>query len=332
MRTYRMTKAGSLDDLKIVDEAVPVPGPGQVLIRVRATALNFRDLALLTGMIPAPVKPDVVPLSDAAGEIEAVGPGVTRFAPGDRVINSFFPEWFGGGFNGVSAAAQYSLNVDGWLTEYKVVGAETVVRAPDGLSFEQAAALVCSGVTAWTALAGVRAGDIVLTQGTGGVSIFAVQIAKALGARVIATTSSTDKADRLHALGADEVIRHDTDPEWGAMARAMTEHGVDRVVDTVGAATFSQSLKAVAAGGQVSMVGVLGGFEGGVDYLSMFLSYARFQGITTGSRRDLEDLVRFVERTGLKPMIDRRFSFDDARAAIEHLGRRQVFGKVVIEH
>lgn len=262
MRSYRMTKAGSLDDLKIVEEAVPVPGPGQVLIRVRATALNFRDLALLTGMIPAPIKPDVVPLSDAAGEIVGVGPGVTRFAPGDHVINSFFPEWFGGNFDSVSAAAQYSTNVDGWLTEYRVVGAEAVIRAPDGLSFEEAATLVCSGVTAWTALAGVRAGDIVLTQGTGGVSIFAAQIAKALGARVIATTSSSDKSDRLRALGADEIIHYDTDPEWGATARGLTDRGVDRVVDTVGAPTFAQSLKAVAAGGQVSMVGMLGRIRG----------------------------------------------------------------------
>jgi len=332
MRTYKMSNVGSLDDLKIVEETVPVPGPGQVLIRVRATALNFRDLALLTAMMPAPVKPDVVPFSDAAGEVEAVGPGVTRFAPGDRVVSNFFPEWFGGNFDGAGAAAQYSLNLDGWLTEYKVVSAESVVRAPDGLSFEQAAALVCSGVTAWTALAGVRAGDIVLTQGTGGVSIFAAQIAKALGARVIATTSSKDKTDRLRELGVDEVIHYDTDPEWGATARAMTDRGVDRVVDTVGAPTFAQSLKAVAAGGQVSMVGMLGGFEGGIDYMAMFLSHARLQGITTGSRRDLEDLIRFVERTGMKPVIDSSFAFDDARAAIEHLGGRQVFGKVVVRH
>jgi NADPH:quinone reductase-like Zn-dependent oxidoreductase len=332
MRTYKMSQPGSLDTLKIVDEAMPVPGPGQVLIRVRATALNFRDLALLTGMMPAPVKADVVPLSDAAGEIEAVGPGVTRFAAGDSVVDSFFPEWFGGPFDEASAAAQYALNVDGWLTEYKVVGAETVVRAPSGLSFEQSAALVCAGVTAWSALAGVRAGDTVLTQGTGGVSIFAVQLAKALGARVIATTSSADKADRLRGLGADEVINYQADPEWGATARALTDRGVDRIVETVGGSSFAQSLAAIAPGGQISLVGVLGGFTGSVDYLAMFMSFARFQTITTGSRRDLEDLIRFVERTGVTPVIDSSFAFDNARAAIEHLGGRQVFGKVVVEH
>lgn len=330
MRSYIMQTIGSLDDLKITEATVPTPGPGQVLIRVRASALNFRDLALLTGMMPAPVKANVIPLSDGAGEIEAIGPGVTRFAPGDHVINSYFPEWFGGGFQG--GGAQYALERDGWLTEYKVVDAQTVVRAPKGLTFAQAASLVCAGVTAWSALAGVRAGDVVLTQGTGGVSIFAVQLAKALGARVIATTSSADKAARLRALGADEVILYSEDPQWGATARGMTERGVDRVVDTVGAASFAQSLIAVAPGGQISMVGALGGFEGGVDYLSMFLSHARFESIAIGSRRDLEDLVRFVERTGVTPVIDSSFAFDDARAAFDHLGRRHVFGKVVIQH
>lgn len=330
MRSYRMHKVGSLDELKIVDEPVPVPGPGQVLVRVRATALNFRDLALLTGMVPAPVKADVVPLSDAAGEIDAVGPGVTRFVAGDRVIGSFFPTWFGGPFE--TEVETYALELDGWLTEYKLVDAESLIAAPDGLSFEEAATLVCAGVTAWTALAGVRAGDIVLTQGTGGVSIFAVQIAKALGARVIATTSSADKAARLRELGADEVINYRDDPEWGATARALTDRGADRIVETVGAASLAQSIKAIAPSGQISLVGVLGGLSGSVDYMAMFLSRAHFHNITTGSRRDLEELVRFVARTGLKPVIDSAYSFDDARAAIEHLGQRQVFGKVVVQH
>lgn len=330
MRSYRISQVGSLENLKIVEEAIPVPGPGQVLVRVRATALNFRDLALLTGMFPAPVKADVIPLSDAAGEIEAIGPGVTRFVVGDRVINSFFPTWFGGTFE--TAGEQYALERDGWLTEYKLVDAEALIAAPAELSFEEAATLVCAGVTAWSALAGVRAGDIVLTQGTGGVSIFAVQLAKALGARVIATTSSPERTDRLRALGVDEVIDYRADPEWGATARALTDRGVDRIVETGGASSFAQSIKAIAPGGQISLVGVLGGFVGSVDYMSMFLSQARFHTIQTGSRRDLADLVRFVGRTGLKPIIDSGFAFDDARAAIEHLGQRQVFGKVIVRH
>ena len=330
MQSYRVSQVGSLDDLKIIEETLPVPGPGQVRVRVRASALNFRDLALLTGMFPAPVKADVVPLSDAAGEVEAVGPDVTRFVIGDRVISSFFPTWFGGPFE--AAGEQYSLERDGWLTEYKVVDAEALVAAPDGLSFEEAATLTCAGVTAWSALAGVRAGDIVLTQGTGGVSIFAVQLAKALGARVIATTSSAEKADRLRALGADEVIDYRADQDWGSTARALTDRGVDRVVETGGATSLAQSIKAIAPGGQISLVGALGGFAGSVDYMAMFLSHARFQTITTGSRRDLEELTRFVARTGLKPVIDSSFAFEDARSAIEHLGQRQVFGKVIVQH
>jgi NADPH:quinone reductase-like Zn-dependent oxidoreductase len=200
------------------------------------------------------------------------------------------------------------------------------------LSFAEAATLTCAGVTAWSALAGVRAGDIVLTQGTGGVSIFAVQLAKALGARVIATTSSAEKADRLRALGADEVIDYRADQDWGSTARAMTDRGLDRVVETGGATSLAQSIKAIAPSGQISLVGVLGGFAGSVDYMAMLFSHARFQTITTGSRRDLEELTRFVARTGLKPVIDSRFAFAEARAAIEHLGKRQVFGKVIIEH
>jgi NADPH:quinone reductase-like Zn-dependent oxidoreductase len=330
MRSYKVKKIGSLDDLKMIEDNIPTPGPGQVRVRVRATALNFRDLALLTGLFPASVKADVVPLSDAAGEIEAVGSDVTRFAIGDRVVSSFFPTWFGGAFE--AAGEQYSVERDGWLTEYKVVDAEALVAAPDGLSFAEAATLTCAGVTAWSALAGVRAGDIVLTQGTGGVAIFAVQLAKALGARVIATTSSAEKADRLRALGADEVIDYRADQDWGSTARAMTDRGLDRVVETGGATSLAQSIKAIAPSGQISLVGVLGGFAGSVEYMAMFLSRARFQTITTGSRRDLEDLTRFVARTGLKPIIDSKFSFAEAPAAIEHLGKRQVFGKVIIEH
>lgn len=330
MRTFRVGKVGSLDDLKITEEALPLPDTGQVRVRVRASALNFRDLAILTGLFPVPVKPDVIPLSDAAGEIDAIGTGVTRFAKGDRVVNAYFPTWFGGPFEG--GGEQYMLERDGWLTDYKVVDAEALVAAPKGLSFEESATLTCAGVTAWSALAGVRAGDIVLTQGTGGVAIFAVQLAKALGARVIATTSSSMKADRLRDLGADEVIDYRADPDWGATARVLTDCGVDRVIETGGAASLVQSIRAVATGGQISLVGILGGYEGGVDYMAMFASQARFQPIPTGSRRDLETLIRFIDRTGLKPTIDSTFAFEDARAAIEHLGRRQVFGKVLVQH
>jgi NADPH:quinone reductase-like Zn-dependent oxidoreductase len=255
MRAYHLERLGSLAGLVAVEQEIPSPGAGDVLVRVRASSLNFRDLLIINGVYPIPVPPGRVPLSDAAGEIMAVGAGVARFKVGDRVINSFFPNWFGGSFN--QMPDQYVANRDGWLTEYKVVSAEALVSMPEHLTFDEAATLPCAAVTAWSALAGTGSGDIVLTEGTGGVSLFAVQLAKAMGARVIATTSSPEKARRLTELGADHVIDYRALPEWGDQVRALTGgRGVDRVVEVGGPDTLVQSIKAVAYGGQVSMVGV----------------------------------------------------------------------------
>src|SRR6202045_1373339 len=204
MRVYQLDRPGSLDGLVLTERDVPSPAVGEVLVRVRASSLNFRDLMIINGQYPIPVPPGRVPLSDGAGEVVAVGVGVTRFKVGDRVINSFFPNWFGGTFNAMPQ--QYVVDCDGWLTEYKAVSAEALVAMPGYLTFEQAATLPCVAVAAWSALSGVRAGRTVLTQGSGGVSLFAVQLAKALGARVIATSSSPESTARLRELGADEVI------------------------------------------------------------------------------------------------------------------------------
>jgi NADPH:quinone reductase-like Zn-dependent oxidoreductase len=219
---------------------------------------------------------------------------------------------------------QYVVDHDGWLTEYKVVSAEAVVSMPEYLTFEEAATLPCVAVTAWSALSGVRAGETVLTQGAGGVSLFAVQLAKALGARVIATTSNPENSARLRELGADEVIDSRDSRDWGDQVRALTGgRGVDRVVEVGGPGTLAQSVKAVAYGGQVSLVGALAGMEGGLDFMTMFLSQARFQPIATGSRRDLEDLCRVIERHGIRPVIDSVFSFDDAKAGWSHYAGRK---------
>src|ERR1700676_1093909 len=190
MRVYQLDRPGSLDGLVLAERNVPSPAVGEVLVRVRASSLNFRDLMIINGEFPMPVPPGRVPLSDGAGEVGAVGAGVTRFKTGDRVINSFFPNWFGGSFNAMPEA--YVVDHDGWLTEYKVVGVEALVSMPEHLTFEEAATLPCAAVTAWSALSGVKAGETVLTQGMGGVSVFAVQLARAFGARVIATTSSPE--------------------------------------------------------------------------------------------------------------------------------------------
>src|SRR6202163_545522 len=199
MRVYQLDRPGSLDGLVLAERNVPSPGVGEVLVHVRASSLNVRDLMIINGEYPVPVPPGRVPLSDGAGEVVAIGVGVKRFKVGDRVINSFFPNFFGGSFNAMPE--QWVVDHDGWLTEYKAVSAEALVSMPEHLTFEEAATLPCVAVTAWSALSGVRAGDAVLTQGSGGVSLFALQLAKALGARVIATTSNPQKAARLRELG-----------------------------------------------------------------------------------------------------------------------------------
>src|SRR3984893_6061633 len=276
MRAYQLDRIGSLDGLVLTERDIPSPGVGEVLVRVRASSLNFRDVMILNCQYPMPVPPGRVPLSDGAGDVVAVGAGVTRFKTGDRVINSFFPNWFGGSFNAMPEA--YVVDRDGWLTEYKVISVEALVSMPEHLTFEEAATLPCAAVTAWSALAGVKAGETVLTQGMGGVSVFAVQLARAFGARVIATTSSPEKAQRLRELGANEVINYCDSPDWADQVRAITGgRGVDRVVEVGGPDTLAQSVKTVAYGGQISLVGVLAGAAGSVDFMPMFLSQARFQ-------------------------------------------------------
>jgi NADPH:quinone reductase-like Zn-dependent oxidoreductase len=263
--------------------------------------------------------------------VVAIGAGVKRFKVGDRVINSFFPNFFGGSFNAMPE--QWVVDHDGWLTEYKAVSAEALVSMPEHLTFEEAATLPCVAVTAWSALAGVRAGDTVLTQGTGGVSLFALQLAKALGTRVITTTTNPVSAARLRELGADEVIDARDSSNWSDQVRALTGgRGVDRIVEVGGPGTLAQSTKAVAYGGQVSLVGALAVADGGMDFMSVFMSQARFQPIATGSRRDLEDLCRTIEQHKIRPVIDSVFSFDDAKAGWSHYAGRKVTGKVVIRH
>ena len=331
MRTYQLDRLGSLDGLVLTERDIPSPRAGEVLVRVRASSLNFRDIMILNGTYPMSIPPGRVPLSDGAGEVVEIGASVKRFKVGDRVINSFFPNFFGGSFNFMPE--QWVVDHDGWLTEYKAVSAEALVAMPKHLTFEEAATLPCVAVTAWSALSGVRAGETVLTQGTGGVSLFALQLAKALGARVIATTSSPENAARLRELGADEVIDYRTSPEWGDQVRALTGgRGVDRIVEIGGPDTLAQSTKAVAYGGQVSLVGALAGMEGGLDFMTMFLSQATFQPIATGSRRDLEDLCRVIEQHEIRPVIDSVFSFDDAKAGWSHYAGRKATGKVVIRH
>ena len=331
MRVYRLETIGNLDGLVAREEARPVPSAGEVLVRVKASALNFRDLAILSGTSPFTVRPGVVPISDAAGEVEEVGPGVSTLKVGDRVVSRFMPTWYGG--PRTPNQETYGSDRDGWLTEYKVVRAEALSVAPPGLSFEEAATLPCAAVTAWSALAGVRAGDTVLTQGSGGVSLFALQLAKLLGARVIATTSSAQNGERLKPLGADAVVDYVENPQWAEAVRALTAgRGVDRVVEVGGPGTLAQSLKAVTYGGEIALVGALARSDAGLDFMSLFMSQATLRCISVGSRVDVEAMQRAVEAHAMHPVIDSVFPFTEAKSAWAHYADRNVFGKVVIRY
>ncbi|WP_421566501.1 zinc-dependent alcohol dehydrogenase family protein [Ochrobactrum sp. EDr1-4] len=328
MKIYRLQKIGSVDGLELREEPTPRPGPGEILVKIKATSLNFRDLSIVNGWSPFPIEAGRVQVSDAAGLVEAVGSGVTRFTVGDRVVNNFMPGWHAGPFR--EFVQQYGSQIDGWMSEYRVVNENELVSLPDSISFEDASTLPCAAVTGWNAVAGIGPQHGVLTQGTGGVSLFALQFAKARGAKVIATTSSNEKAERLHALGADHVINYVENPNWGEQAKELSGgRGVDRVIEVGGPGTFAQSLKAVALSGQISMVGVLsqGHMPG---YLEMFLTFARFETIATGHRRDLEDVIAAVVQNGIRPVIDSRFTLAEGKAAFEHFAKRNVFGKVVI--
>ena len=334
MYAYRFEKL-SLDNLVLREEAMPVPQRGEILVKVHAVALNYRDIAPVLGRYVNRFKPGLIPCSDAAGEVVAVGEGVQAFSPGDRVISIFHRRWFGGRAPRTMGLETAGGAVDGWLVEYKVVSQEAVVSLPDSISFEDGCTLPCAATTAWNALSGpspIRAGDTVLTLGTGGVSIFAVQLAKRLGARVVSTTSSDLKAGRLRALGADAVVNYSEVPQWGRHVKAALTGGVgvDCVIEVGGPATVNQSLHAVRWGGEVVMIGFLTEDNPGVDYFHLKESGATTRSIAVGDRSTLEALVRAWGSSAVKPVIDRTFSFEDAASAFRYLERQHHIGKVVI--
>ena len=334
MRAYRFDTLDGLDALRLREEADPRPQRGEVLVRVRAVSLNFRDLAMPRGRYPRPCRPGLIPISDAAGEVVEVGEGVASFKVGDRVIGAFHPRWFGGDMPSTIQKDSYGAEGDGWLCARLGISQEAVVRIPDSLSFEEAATLPCAGLTAWTALTGptpIRAGHSVLVLGSGGVSIFALQLARAVGATVIATTSSDTKGEQLKAMGAAGVVNYAKDPQWGKQVRTLTGgRGVDRVVEVGGPGTIAQSLRAVALGGEIASIGFLSTENPGIDFFQLKGSGASFRNITVGDRSALMELIRVVSATGLKPVIDRVFAFEDARAAFEHLEGGTHMGKIVI--
>ena len=333
MKSYHVNLGAGLAGLMVKEHDRPVPGPREVLVRVRASSLNYRELMILRGNYPLPIRPDVIPLSDGAGSVVVVGSDVTRVKVGDRVAGAIFPHWIDGPF-GWEYAAQLGGSLDGMLTECAVLSEEALVHIPDHLSFEEAAALPCAAVTAWNALTGGRplqAGDTVLTLGSGGVSLFALQFAKLFGARVIATTSGEEKAQRLKALGADSVINYRRTPDWHGAVRELTGgRGVDCVVEVGGAGTLEKSIKSIAASGQISLVGGLAKDASTIDINVLRSNVFTLRYIAVGSRAQFIAMNRAISVSRLKPVIDRVFPFDDARAAYRYYEDGQSFGKVII--
>ncbi|ASS56089.1 zinc-dependent alcohol dehydrogenase family protein [Rhizobium leguminosarum] len=313
----------------------PISG-NKVLVRTEAVSLNFRDRLVLESGMGLPLQFPFVPASDMAGVVEAVGPEVSRFKPGDRVISTFSPDWIDGRGLGDARTPPYKTRggfYPGVLSQYTVLSEEWYSRAPETLDAAQASTLPCAGLTAWFSLierGGLKAGDKVLVQGTGGVALFGLQIAKAHGAVVFITSGSAEKLGRAAALGADHVInRHEGD--WVEQLYQLTGgYGADHVLEIVGGPHLDQALKAVAINGRISVIGVLEGFEVSGPAGPLLLKAPVVQGISVGHRRALEDLVRAIDQTGLKPVIDKRYAFDEFPEALDHLYRGP-FGKVVVE-
>jgi NADPH:quinone reductase-like Zn-dependent oxidoreductase len=332
MKAYELQPREGFDSLTLVDRPSPPLEPGDVRVRVRATSLNFRDLVMARGARKR--KAPVVPLSDGAGEVIEVGAAVTRYRVGDRVAAAFFPTWQGGPLSDHHHARALGGGQDGMLAEEVVLPESAWVALPASLSFEAAATLPCAGVTAWHALfeaASLQPGETLLVQGTGGVSVFGLQLARATGAQVIVTSSSAAKRERAAAMGAAHTIDYRADPTWGETAHKLTgDRGVDVVLEVGGPGTFDQSLAALRYGGTMSILGVLTGTRGEVNTYGIFHKTLRVAGVYVGSVPMFESLLRALVAGRIEPVIDRTFPFADARAAYDHLASGQHFGKVVI--
>jgi NADPH:quinone reductase-like Zn-dependent oxidoreductase len=337
MKAYEIGEQEGLQSLRLVERPDPVAGPGQAVLRVRATCLNHRDMLLLSGTY-GPRRPETrIPCSDGVGEVIAIGDGVTGVAVGDRAAAPHFVSWTGGDFAMSAFGSDLGITLDGWLAEQIVVPAAALVKIPASLTDAQVAPLPAAGVTAWNAVVEVgkvRAGDTVLLLGTGGVSILALQIAKLNGARVAITSSSDDKLARARALGADITINYRTEPDWAkALLDATGGAGADIILETAGYASLTHSIAAAAVNGRIVLIGALAGPPtlGIPNFSTIIGKNLTLKGITEGSRAMLAALVRAVDVSGIAPVIDKTFAFDDAVDAFAHLKSGDHLGKVMIE-
>lgn len=335
MKVFQLQDDWSMDNLTLAERPQPEPGPGQLLLKMKAASLNYRDLVVpqrgygkLTGTLP------LIPISDGIGEVVAIGEGVGRVAVGDRVCPLMIQSWISGPPTMERLTSTLGGPLDGVMTEYMVLSEQGVVKTSEHLSDEEAAALPCAALTAWSAIVTdgqVKAGDRVLVQGTGGVSLFALQFAKLLGAHVIVTSSSDDKLQRAVRLGADEGLNYVSTPEWGKKVRRMAgADGVDLIVEVGGQKTLPQSLRAIRAGGTINLIGVLSGLNMDVSLGLIVIRKVRLQGITVGNRDGMEAMMRAISQHAIKPVIDRTFAFEELREALDYLARGVHFGKVCI--
>jgi NADPH:quinone reductase-like Zn-dependent oxidoreductase len=332
MRAIELQNRNGIDNLVLAERPVPTPGPGQVLVRMTAASLNYRDYATVTlGQVPLPL----VPCSDGCGHVEAIGAGVRRVRVGDRVAPLFFQGWLSGAPTPELLGTALGGPIDGTLQEYMVLSEQGVARVPEHLTDREVATLPCAGLTAWRALVvegHLKAGDTVLVQGTGGVSIFALQFAKAHGAEVIVTSSSDAKLERAKRLGADHLINYATTPEWSKPVHELTGgRGVDHVIEVGGANTLAESLRSVRLGGHVSLIGVLSGYAQELSIPEMFRTNARIQGVTVGNRDHFEDMCRAIAVNRIHPVVDRGFALAEARDAFRLMEAGGHFGKIVVD-
>jgi len=332
MRVWANQDAFGIDNLKEIERPEPVPGAGEIVVDMKAASLNYRDLiTVLTGVGN---KLPLVPFSDGAGVVSAVGPDVSRVKVGDRVCSLFFQSWFSGPVTAQARSKPLGGPLDGVLQQRMKLMADGVSKIPDDLSFAEAATLPCAGLTAWRAItveAPVGPGDTILVQGTGGVSIFALQFAKALGANVIATSSSDEKLERAKQLGADHLINYKTNPEWGKEALKLTDgRGVDVVVEVGGDNTLSKSLEAVRVGGSIVVIGVLSGFTNNIFIPALFGKNARMIGISVGSREQLDDMAKHMAVWKMHPVVDKVFPVDQVQQALKLMQAGGHFGKICL--